>query len=226
MLDLNSIVLPEYGVNPAVFKKTKAENEKQIRYRDQLIAGLFIVIALLIMGWMKVQSDISLHYPPDLRSGATMKVGEIPDYEVFAFVGNVFTYLNTWNEDGQYDYLANRKRLRAFFTLRYRKQIKEDISKLMDLGELQGRTRTIQPLSNDFYKQENVEIKNGSTWVVRREYRIKEHLNGTLMKDVAMKFAIRVVVHPVPHEANPWQIAIDGFEEEPTRIPYLKGELE
>ncbi len=222
----SSVNLLVTGVKAVVFKKNKAENEKQIRYRDRLIVGLFILLCLVIIGWMRMQREITLHYPPDLRAGAVMKAGEIPDYEVYAFVTNIFTYLNTWNEDGQYDYPANRKRLRAYLTSKYQKQILAEVEKLTALGEIQGRTRTIQPLQSDYYTEDKVQVINGSTWIVMREFRVREYLDGTLIKDVALRFPIRVVVYSVPREANPWQLGIDGFQEDPERIPYLKGEIE
>lgn len=225
-LKQNLIILLAHGVNQEVFKKTVAEKEKEIRFRNRLIIALLLLNVLQVFGWKGIQHDITLHYPPDLRSGATRKVGQIDDSEVYAFVGEVFTQLNTWQKDGEHDYPAKRKRLRAFMTHRFQKEVIAEIQKLTSLGEIQKRTRKITPLESDYYSQDKVEIKNGSTWIVHREYRIQEHLNNTTIKDVALRFKIRVVVYAVPHSVNPWQLAIDGFEEDPERIPELKGDLE
>lgn len=208
------------------FKKIKAENEKHIRYRNRLILALLLLNAFQTIGWMAVQRDITLHYPPDLRVATSRKVGDIEPSEVYAFTGQVFTYLNTWQENGAVDYPAQRKRLRAFLTQSYQKEILAEVDSLKDLGEIQNRTREIQPLPMDFYDDKKVQILSKSSWIVTRHYRIKEYLNGALVKDVPMTFKIKVTTYNVPHEYNPWQLALNGFAEEPARIPYLKGEFD
>ena len=211
-----------------MLKKRVAELERGIRFRSRLIIGLFGLVFFLIIGWNNAQTDITLHYPPDLRSGASMKVGQIDPSEVFGFVSTVFTYLNTWNENGLHDYPANRKKLRAYLTQKYQRYILAEIKDLERLGEIQGRTRTIQPIAEDYYTEDKVTIKNGSTWVVLRKFRVKEYIKGTgtPIKDTVIEFPIRVVVYTVPRQANPWQLGLDGYEREPTRVPYLKGDLD
>ena len=208
------------------FKKTKAENEKHIRYRNRLIVALLALNALQTFGWMAVQRDITVRYPPDLRTATSRKVGDIEPSEIYAFAGHVFTYLNTWQENGGRDYPAQRKRLRAFLTQTYQKEILADIESLKGVGEIQNRIRYIQPLPMDFYDDSKVEILSKSSWIVTRHYRIKEYLSGELVKDVPMTFKIKVTTYNVPHEYNPWQLALNGFAEPPKRIPYLKGDFD
>ncbi len=210
------------------FKKLNAEAQKQIRYRERLILMLFCICFMLGFGWHRTLNDITVHIPPDLRSGASVKQGESHPAYIFGFAGEFFTYLNTWNKDGQYDYEGNTSRLRAVLTQKYRKEIRKEIKELMDTGELQGRTRIISPITEDYYTDKKVKVVNKSTWVVTRKYRVREYLKNSKIpiKDIFVEFPIRVIVYKVPIEANPWQLGLDGFESKPKRIVYLKGELE
>lgn len=210
-----------------MYKNALKEKDRIIRYLLWINGGLFALVMMVATGWMLVQRDITLHYPPDLRQGAVMKVDEIPPTEVYAFASYVFTYLNTWNEDGEADYPANRYRLRAFLTPRFQRWILDNIKDLKQTGEISGRVRTIQPLPGSVYDPEDVTILSNGSWRVWLDFRIKEYLNGTPIKDVVIRYPVRIVVYKVPPEANPWQLAIDGFEEPgPQRIPHIKGELD
>ena len=55
-------------------------------------SAAYIFILALWVGWMRMPSTITVHIPPDLRSGAVMALDEIPPANVYAFA---FLYLPT-----------------------------------------------------------------------------------------------------------------------------------
>ena len=69
---------------------------------------LMVILALWI-GWMRMPSNITVHIPPDLRSGAVMALHEVPAANVYAFAFYIFQQLNRWPDDGAEDGQGNEE---------------------------------------------------------------------------------------------------------------------
>jgi integrating conjugative element protein (TIGR03746 family) len=63
-----------------------------------------LIIGGLWIGWMRMPATITVHIPPDLRSGAVMTLDEVPATNVYAFAFYIFQQLNRWSENGAEDY--------------------------------------------------------------------------------------------------------------------------
>lgn len=186
------------------------ENERQAgRFKSRLIIGLLFIIGLMSIGWMTAPSDISLHYPPDLRSGATMKVGEIDPSEVYLFAGYILQQLNSWDVDGAKDYPSKVNTLRHYITPRYKQSLKADIAKRMRLGQLRNRIRKFSLVPGTAYREEFIAMLGGS-WVVWLDVNITEHVLGEKVKEVQVRYPMRIVRYNQNPEMNPWQLALDG----------------
>ncbi len=189
--------------------QSELENEKQkFRYAARIVIGLFLIIFTQQMIFASKQNDISLHYPPDLRSGAVMKAGEIPPTEVFLFAQYILQQLNNWDKNGADDYPRNVSRLRYYMTPRYRQQLTDNIAKLPH-GELRDRVRVFVPVAGDAYEDSDVELL-GDAWLVWLDVHISETVLGQPVKDVSLRYPIRVVRYDTNREMNPWQLALDG----------------
>jgi len=55
-----------------------------------------LVCAGLWYGWRSAPTDLTVHVPPDLRSGSTRKWWDIPSENVYAFALYIFGQLNRW----------------------------------------------------------------------------------------------------------------------------------
>ena len=69
-----------------------------------VIAMQAMVIAGLWYGWSQAPAQLTVHIPPDLRSGAVLQVAEVPPANVYAFAFYIFQQLNRWPEDGARDF--------------------------------------------------------------------------------------------------------------------------
>jgi hypothetical protein len=79
----------------------------------RLGAGALVVVALVMGGgWWSAPRDLTIHVPPDLRSGSTRKWWEVPPESVYAFTFYVFQTLNRWPTNGEEDYRATSTRSR------------------------------------------------------------------------------------------------------------------
>mgnify|MGYP003644458338 CR=1 FL=1 len=71
-------------------------------------ASVLVVLALVMgVGWWSAPRDLTIHVPPDLRSGSTRKWWEVPPESVYAFTFYVFQQLNRWPSNGEEDYARN-----------------------------------------------------------------------------------------------------------------------
>jgi integrating conjugative element protein (TIGR03746 family) len=67
-------------------------------------------------GWWSAPRDLTIHVPPDLRSGSTRKWWEVPPESVYAFTFYVFQTLNRWPTNGEEDYPRNLHTLSPYLT--------------------------------------------------------------------------------------------------------------
>lgn len=189
--------------------QSELENERQkFRYAVRIVIGLFLIILTQQMIFAGKQNEITLYYPPDLRSGAVVKVGEIPPSQVFLFAQYILQQINNWDKNGAEDYPRNVNRLRFYLTPRYRQQMLDNIEKLPH-DELRDRVRVFTPVTGDAYDENDVELL-GDSWLVWLDVRISETVLGQPVKDVSLRYPIRVVRYDTNREMNPWQLALDG----------------
>ena len=86
-----------------------------------------LIIAALWFGWSQAPKGLTVHVPPDLRSGATFTAGEVPPANVYAFAYYIFQQLNRWPEDGARDYGRAIFRVSPYLTPRYRAELIADL---------------------------------------------------------------------------------------------------
>ena len=190
--------------------KQDLENEKKFsRYKSRLIWALCLLVGICLYGWMSVPRDLTLHYPPDLRNGGKQQAGEIPPENVYLFTKYILQHLHNWEENGAKDYEENRSRYRAFITPRFHQFIRDDIKdRKVDISY---RRRELIPVPGSDYSSESVRLLGPNSWLVWLDFHVREWTRGTLVKDVYIRYPVRVVTYPVAKEANPWGLALDGY---------------
>ncbi len=177
------------------------------------VTGVLVLINLLLWrGWNNAKSDLIIHIPPDIRSGASLKPGDISPANVYAFAGYIFQQLNRWDKNGADDYGKQISYLSAFLTPQYLEYLKNDLEIRGQKGELAGRTRAIQPIPGQGFEERRVDILDANTWVVWLDFHIQEFVRGMEVKNIKIRYPIRVVRFNVDPEKNPWGLALDGFQ--------------
>lgn len=191
--------------------KNELENQKQNgRFKDRIIFSLIILMIIMSIGWSAAPTQITVHYPPDLRSGATKKIGEIDDSEVFLFTTYILQQLNNWKDDGEKDYQKKISILRSYFTPAYQAYLKQDYSLRKSQGELRNRVRNFSPLTDAVFNAEKDVQLIGKNWVVWIDVQIKEYVQGGLVKNLTIRMPMQVVRYDVDREMNPWGLALNG----------------
>lgn len=188
-----------------------------------LILGLifsFIINLLLMLGWHNAQSKIEVHLPPQIPiDGLTIKQGDYPPVSIYSFAYYIWQSINYWPNNGSQDYKQAIEQYSPYLTPKFKSFLTRDYNQRFNQGEIQDRERTLQGVNGSAFNIDDVEAIGHDTWLVHLHLRLTEHMNinGSQVKDTAIDYVLRIVRYPVNAKANPWGLALDGFEEAPKR---------
>jgi len=176
-----------------------------------------LVILALWFGWSQAPKHLTVHVPPDLRSGATQAIDEVPPANVYAFAFYIFQQLNRWPDDGAQDYGKAIFRVSPYLTPRNRAGLIAEMELKGRQGELAYRVRGLQEIPGHGFEERRVDLLSPGVWVVWLDLELAESVKGMTVKKTAIRYPLRVVRHAVDPEANPWGLALDGFATEGPR---------
>ena len=176
-----------------------------------VIAVQVLVILALWYGWAQAPKHLTVHVPPDLRSGAVQAAGEVPPANVYAFTHYIFQQLNRWANDGAEDYGQAIFRVSPYLSARYRAQLLADLEMKGRQGELAYRVRGVQEVPGHGYSEERVDVLAHDAWVVWLDLELFESVKGMTVKRTHIRYPIRIVRLAIDPETNPWGLALDGF---------------
>jgi integrating conjugative element protein (TIGR03746 family) len=182
---------------------------------------LSIADVLLMVGWMRSQSKISIQIPPQIpESGVTITQGVIPKTTVYSFAYYVWQSLNHWSTDGLRDYKQQITAFSPFITPDFKLHLIEDYNNLLNQGELQDRIRLMQGASGSDYSPEDVEYMGHDTWLVHLKMHLIEMINtnAKVVKDIQMLYTLKIVRFDIDAKENPWGLAIAEFAGNPARV--------
>ena len=176
------------------------------------VIGLQLIIILALwFGWSQAPKQLTVHVPPDLRSGATLAIDEVPAANVYAFAFYIFQQLNRWSEDGAKDYGKAIFRVSPYLTPRYRADLIADMELKSKQGELSYRVRGVHEMTGHGFEERRVDVLAPGVWVVWLDLDLFESVKGMTVKKTAIRYPLRVVKLSVDPESNPWGLALDGF---------------
>lgn len=182
-----------------------------------VIAIQVAIIAALWFGWNRAPEQLTVHIPPDLRSGAVLAVDEVSPPNVYAFAFYIFQQLNRWPDDGATDYGRAIFRVSPYLTPRYRADLIAEMEQKGRRGELAYRVRGVQQIPGRGYEEQRVDLVHEDGWVVWLDLDLLESVKGMTVKRTAIRYPLRVVRYAVDLEANPWGLALDGFADDGPR---------
>lgn len=196
--------------------------------RDSHIWSLRIVIGLLTLlcaglwfGWKSAPDELTIHNPPDLRSGSTRAWWEVDPSSVYTYTFYVWQQLNRWHVDGRTDYRRQLNKLSPFFTQSCMAHLNQDYESRNRRQELQGRVRGLYEIPGRGYhagEQGSVKVISRDLWVVNLDVVVNETFRGEPVRDIYVRYPIRVLRADVDPQRNPWGLLIDCFDGAPERL--------
>lgn len=191
--------------------------EQVIQTQKGFILILCIICTGLLIGWMRSPSDLTVHIPPDIQNGATLKVGMIPEPLIYSFAYEIWQELNYWPKEGDEDYKKNIHDFWSYMTPQFKTELLEDYNELKTSGQLQ-RIRYMQGVSGAAYDRATVKKLSSDTWEVDLKMRLTELKNNQPVKDVEIIYPLKVTRTNISARNNPYGLVIAGFVLPPKRI--------
>jgi integrating conjugative element protein (TIGR03746 family) len=183
--------------------------------------ALLIVVLMLGAGWWNAPRDLTIHVPPDLRSGSSRKWWEVPPESVYAFTFYIFQQLNRWPADGEEDYSRNIKSLSAYLTPGCQSFLQADYEQRRSSGELRKRVRGLYEIPGRGYGDDpeaRVKVVSERDWVVTLDVNADEYYGAEPIKRALVRYPIKVVRLDIDPETNPFGLALDCYDKAPQRI--------
>nr|WP_159465752.1 TIGR03746 family integrating conjugative element protein [Scandinavium goeteborgense] len=196
-----------------------------LQNRDQHIFTLRIVCAVLALfvlitsaGWMLAPRNLTIHNPPDLRTGSTRPWWEVPAPTVYSFAFYIFQQLNAWPKNGEVDYPAKINQLSPYLTPGCVSFLKKDAQMRTDRGELLDRVRVAYEIPGRGYSDSSVTVKGRDNWTVRLDIVADEYFHAEPVKRALVRYPLKVVHWDGDAESNPFGLALDCYDGIPERL--------
>lgn len=199
------------------------------------IIGLLVILGLyMAYGWQSAPRDLTVHVPPDLRSGSTRQWWDVPPESVYTFGFYIFQQINRWPRDGEVDYEANINRLESFLSPSCKAYLQKDFELRRNSGELRARERGVSEIPGRGLNDMSVQrIKQHSinAWTVNLDIIADEHYGGEVVKRAFARYPLHIIRSDVDPELNPFGLTWDCYSsnpqriEAPTELPKTGGQL-
>lgn len=183
--------------------------------------ALFVLALVLSAGWWSAPRDLTIHVPPDLRSGSTRKWWEVPPESVYAFTYYIFQQLHRWPVNGQDDYLRNIQALSAYMTPACHAYLLKDFESRRDAGELRQRVRGMYEIPGRGYGDDptgRVQVLSDRDWIVTLDLNADEYYGSEPVKRALVRYSLKVARFDQDPERNPFGLVLDCYSRPPQRI--------
>jgi len=188
----------------------------------RLAAGALALLALLLgLGWWSAPRDLTIHIPPDLRSGSTRRWWDVPPENVYAFAFYIWQQLQRWPSDGEADYPRNLKTLSAYLTPACQAFLEQDYQRRRANGELRLRVRGVYEIPGRGYGEDparRVRVISPRDWIVTLDLTADEYYSSEQIKRALVRYQLKVVRLDQDPEHNPFGLALDCYAQPPQRI--------
>ncbi|EDT5693554.1 TIGR03746 family integrating conjugative element protein [Salmonella enterica] len=196
-----------------------------VKDRDQHILTLRIACGVLVFfliitcaGWMLAPNKLTVHNPPDLRTGSTRPWWEVPASSVYSFAFYIFQQLNAWPKNGEVDYPAKIHALSAYLTPGCQDYLNAEARKRSNAGELTDRVRVVYEIPGRGYQSKSVSVISRDNWVVRLDLVADEYFHAEPVKRALVRYPLKVVRWEGDAERNPFGLALDCYDGVPQRL--------
>lgn len=187
---------------------------------------LGVLIMLLValgmgLGWWQSPKKLTIHVPPDLRSGSTRLWWDIPPESVYTFGFYIFQQLNRWPTDGEVDYSRNIHALSPYMTPSCHAFLQNDYRIRRESGELRKRVRGVYEIPGRGYGDDptaRVKVISQNEWLVTLDVAADEYFGSEQVKRALVRYPLKIVRMDVDPQKNPFGLAVDCYNAAPQRI--------
>ena len=196
------------------FKDPLQEALRQMRLREWMIAALFVLGVMAMLGWRQAQQSVMVDIRPGLTQRITARPGEMPPENVFNFALTLMQQLYRWKEDGKTEYLANIGGMRSYLTESCRATLEKDARQRAAAGELGSRTRRWQAMPGTYFAAERVREVDSRTWLVTLDAEVNETVSAQTVKEGNFRYLVYVQGTGTDRDVNPFGLVMNCFTPE------------
>ncbi len=203
------------------FKNEVAHLKSHVKTLRFSLLALLVLALALAGGWWSAPKKLTIHVPPDLRSGSTRPWWEVPPESVYAFTFYIFQQLNRWPSDGETDYARNIHALSPYPTPACHAYLQNDYALKRDSGELLRRVRGVYEIPGRGYGNDptsRVKVISDRDWIVTLDITADEYYGSEPVKRALVRYPVKVARLDVDPERNPFGLVLDCYSETPKRI--------
>lgn len=208
--------------------KSKSRNKLKALKKDNNRALIYnitstIVCVSLIVAFVTVKNDVTIHVPPDLRGGATLKEKNIPPENVYLFSSNIWKAINYWEEDGKEEMTENLDMYQCYITPTFRRYLKYQHQQRLNAGMTKNVARTASSIKDSPFGPDKITEEGTGQWETILDLRVEESLGTNIIRNVPLRYHLTVVADDSSSHCNPWGMKISGLKKEPVRLVTEKG---
>lgn len=209
--------------------------DKHIQSLRFVIVILLIIILAMTWGWKSAPKDLTIHIPPDTRTGSTRLWSDIDPSNIYSYAFYIFQQLNSWPANGEVDYKRNINKLSSFMTPQCKTVLLNEYEERRVGGELRDRVRAIGEIDgrgiNSFVKnyqtgqfESRVKILSDKAWIVTFDFYIDEYYKGEVVKRTMARYPLSVVKSDTDPEMNPWGLKLNCYASQPLKLTATTGD--
>lgn len=209
------------------FKNEVKHLQSHVRTLRIAMVAMLILAIFMGFGWIRAPKNLTIHVPPDLRSGSTRLWWDVPSESVYTFGFYIFQQLNRWPTDGEIDYSRNIFALSAYLTPSCHAYLESDYRIRQENGELRRRVRGVYEIPGRGYGDDptsRVKTISNDEWLVTLDIAADEYFGSEQVKRALVRYPLKVVRMDVDPEKNPFGLALDCYSGAPQRIELLPSQ--
>lgn len=201
--------------SPKYLDALSAERRHSAMLRHLVLAVAALGALGTYLAW-QVPKRIHVHFLPSVTAGSSVQAesGEtpVPPSNVYSFAYYIWQQVHRWNADGAKDYGQQIFRMQNYITPQCVAQLTGDLQVRQKANELRFRTRQLSEVPGfGFASNRVIATPGGGAWTVFLDMQVQETFRGEPVKDVYIRYPLRVVRFDVDRERNPWQLAVDCY---------------
>jgi integrating conjugative element protein (TIGR03746 family) len=213
------VPLPDrLGQLPRKMVAKMAELAEHVFTLRMSLVMMFVICLLSFWQNYRINQNITVHIPPNIANGVTMKEGEIPRANILVYASYLWVEFNSWTKNGEKDAYDNLTVFENYFGEQFLKEMEAYYDTLKASGDL-ARTRRLTFAAGALIDVANrVKPITEGSWVVYLDVLDEERFEGKLVKSSRIRYPLLVERTETTVDKNPIGVRIIGFAEEPTLL--------
>lgn len=209
--------------------KSKSRNKIKALEKDKSNALIYnftatAVSIALVIGFVALKNDITIHVPPSIGDGATLKEHMVPEETIFLFAGEIWKAMNYWEKDGVSDMKDNLEMYQCYMTPTFRRYLESQHEKRIRGDLAKNVARTASSIKESPYGPDKVIPENKGQWEAVLDLRIQDSIGTTIIRNVPLRYRLVVVSDDSSSSCNPWNLKLAGLKSEPVRLVTTNGD--